>query len=52
MKVVKQKESTEKMPLNKKVKAIKKRTTTKQKKVNIKEERLEPKEIKTGWWDQ
>ena len=45
-------ESIRKKPLNKKVKAIKKRTTSKQKKVNIKVEKLEPKDIKTGWWDQ
>jgi len=52
VKAVKQKESADKKPLNKKVIAIKKRTITKQKKINIKEEKLEPKGIKTGWWDQ
>ena len=52
VKVIKQKDIAANKPLNKKVKAIKKRTTPKQKKVNIKEENLEPKDIKTGWWDQ
>ena len=52
LKVIKPKESASKKLLNKKVKAIKKRTTSKQKKVTIREEKLEPKDIKTGWWDQ
>ncbi|MDA9559083.1 Rne/Rng family ribonuclease, partial [Alphaproteobacteria bacterium] len=52
LKLIKQKENAEKKPLNKKVKAIKKRTTSKQKKVIINEEKLDPKDIKTGWWDQ
>ena len=52
LKLIKQKDNAEKKPLNKKVKAIKKRTTSKQQKVTINEEKLDPKDIKTGWWDQ
>ena len=52
LKAIKPKESAVKKLLNKKVKAIKKRTTSKQKKVIINEEKLDPKDIKTGWWDQ
>ena len=52
VKIIKQKESDEKTPLNKKVKAIRKKAPSKQKKVTIKAEKLEPKDIKTGWWDQ
>ena len=52
LKAIKPKESAVKKLLNKKVKAIKKRTPSKQKKVTIKEEKLETKDIKTGWWDQ
>jgi len=52
VKIIKQKESDEKKPLNKKAKAIRKKAPSKQKKVTIKTEKLEPKDIKTGWWDQ
>ena len=52
VKTIKKKEIPEKKPLNKKVKAIRKKAPSKQKKVTIKAEKLEPKDIKTGWWDQ